>query len=148
MQLQFFFLILCLCSCSFKFFRIIYLCSYSFFLPELILHKFSVEGYSCRQSGEICQVVSAGAFTLLCYAFWFSLKGGCSPCCSVLTVLPTRCLLDVSRLSGLTLRPSAPVCCCLPDFLGTWEAGIFAGSRVWSSSLSPRLVLHMMTCVR
>ena len=35
----------CLCSYSFKIFRIIYLCSYSFFLPELILHKYSVEGY-------------------------------------------------------------------------------------------------------
>ena len=31
--------------------------------------------YSCWQSGENCQVVSAGAFTLLCHAFWFSLKG-------------------------------------------------------------------------
>ena len=29
------------------------------------------------QSGENCQVVSTGAFTLLCHAFWFSLK-----CCS------------------------------------------------------------------
>ena len=38
---EFFF---CLCSYSFKFFRIIYLCSYSFFLPELILHRYSVEG--------------------------------------------------------------------------------------------------------
>ena len=27
------------------------------------------------------------------------------------------CLLDVSRLLGLTLRPSAPVCCCHPDSL-------------------------------
>ena len=33
-----------LCSYSFKFFRIIYFCSYIFFLPELILHKYSVEG--------------------------------------------------------------------------------------------------------
>ena len=32
-------------SYSFDFSRIIYLCSYSFFLPELILHKYSVEGY-------------------------------------------------------------------------------------------------------
>ena len=28
-----------------------------------------------------------------------------------------RCLLDVSRLLGLTLRPSAPVCCCHRDSL-------------------------------
>ena len=32
-------------------------------------------------------------------------------------VLPTRCLLDVSRLSGLTLRPGADVCCCHRDSL-------------------------------
>ena len=30
-------------------------------------------------------------------------------------VLPTRCLLDVSRLLGLTLRPSAPVYRCHRD---------------------------------
>ena len=50
MQLQFSFFFeffFCLCSYSFKIFRIIYLCSYSFFfLPELILHKYSVEGYA------------------------------------------------------------------------------------------------------
>ena len=47
MQLQFSFFFeffFCFCSYSFKFFRIIYLCSYSFFLLELILHKYSVEG--------------------------------------------------------------------------------------------------------
>ena len=43
---HFFLNFFCLCSYSFKFFRIIYLCSYSFFLPELILHKYSVEGYA------------------------------------------------------------------------------------------------------
>ena len=32
-----------------------------------------------------------------------------------LVALPTRCLLDVSCLLGLTLRPSAPVLCCLQD---------------------------------
>ena len=81
--------------------------------------------YSCWQSGENCQVVSAGAFTLLCYAFWFSFKGGCSPF-FCLVVLPTRCLLDVSRLSGLTLLLP-------PGFLDTREAGICAGSHAWSS---------------
>ena len=30
---------------------------------------------------------------------------------------PRVCLLDVSRLLGLTLRPSAPVCCCHRDSL-------------------------------
>ena len=34
--------------------------------------------YCCWQSGENSQVVSARAFTLLCHAFWFSLKV-CSP---------------------------------------------------------------------
>ena len=34
-----------LCSYSFEIFRIIWLCSYRFF-PELILHKYSVEGYT------------------------------------------------------------------------------------------------------
>ena len=29
----------------------------------------------CWQSGENWQVVAAGAFTLLCFAFWFSSKG-------------------------------------------------------------------------
>ena len=43
---------------------------------------------SCWQSGENCQVVSAGAFTLLCYAFWFSVQGGCSPSFSVLLSCP------------------------------------------------------------
>ena len=44
--------------------------------------------YSCWQSGENCQVVTAGALTLLCYAFWFCLKGGCSPYFSVLLSFP------------------------------------------------------------
>ena len=40
------------------------------------------------------------------------------PCFSLsFVVLPTRCQLDVSRLTGLTLRPSAPVCCCHRDSL-------------------------------
>ena len=30
---------------------------------------------------------------------------------------PRVCLLDVSRLLGLILRPSAPVCCCHRDSL-------------------------------
>ena len=43
-------------------------CMLSVPLSSSDLHK------SCWQSGENCQVVSAGAFTLLCHAFWFSLK--------------------------------------------------------------------------
>ena len=41
------------------------------------------------------------------------------------------CLLDVSRLLGLTLRPSAPVFRCHPEAFDTLEAGICAGSRAW-----------------
>ena len=44
MQLQFSFFIFLIVQLQFRFFRIIYLCSY-IFLPELILHKYSVEGY-------------------------------------------------------------------------------------------------------
>ena len=44
--------------------------------------------FSCWQSGENCQAVAAGAFTLLGYAFWFSLRGGCSPFLSVLLSCP------------------------------------------------------------
>ena len=72
--------------------------------------------FSNWQSGEICQVMSTGAFTLLCHTFWFSLKG-CSSSSFFLVVLPTRCLLDVSCLFGLTLRPPAPVFCCHQDSL-------------------------------
>ena len=39
------------------------------------------------------------------------------------------CLLDVSRLLGLTLRPSAPVFRCHRDISATLEAGTCAGSR-------------------
>ena len=80
------------------------------------------------QSGEICQVVATGAFTLLGSNFWFALTGGCSPHFFCPVVLPPRCLLDVSRLLALTLRPSAPT-----GFLDTREAGTCAGSRAWSS---------------
>ena len=63
-------------------------------------------------------------------------------------VLPTRCLLDVSRLLGLTLRPSAPVCCCHWDSL-TRGTLAFAQEAVRGPPyLSPRLVLHMTTCAR
>ena len=46
MQLQFsFFEFFLIMQLQFRFFRIIYLCSYIFFLPEFILHKYSVEEY-------------------------------------------------------------------------------------------------------
>ena len=67
--------------------------------------------FSCWQSGENCQAVAAGAFMFLGYALWFSSKRGCSPYLSVLLSCSRVCLLDVSRLLGLTPRHSAPVCC-------------------------------------
>ena len=72
--------------------------------------------YSSWQSGDICHVLFTGACTLLCHAFWFSLKG-CFFFSFSFVVLPTRCLLDVSCLLGLTLLPSAPVFCCHQDSL-------------------------------
>ena len=47
---------------------------------------------SCWQSGENCQVASAVAFTLLCHAFWFSLKGCFFPSfCRLAHALSARC---------------------------------------------------------
>ena len=59
-----------------------------------------------------------------------------------LAVLPTRYLF------GLTLRPSAPVCCC--DRV-SWARGrlAFAQEAVrCPPPLSPRLVLHVLTRAR
>ena len=82
---------------------------------------------------------------LLGYALWFSSKGECSPYCC-LVVLPTRCLVDDSRLLGLTLRPSAPVCCC---HLDSFRRLAFAQEAVRGPPpLAPRLVLHVMACDR
>ena len=47
------------------------------------------------------------------------------------TVCLRDCLLDVSRLFGLTLRPSAPVFRCHRETFDTLEAGTCAGSRAW-----------------
>ena len=65
-----------------------------------------------------------------------------------LVVLPTRCLLDVSRLFGLTLRPSAPVCCCHRDSLTRGRLAFAQEAVRGPPSLSPRLVVHMMTCAQ
>ena len=47
------------------------------------------------------------------------------------------CLLDVSRLLGLTLRHSAPVCCCHRDSLTRWRLAFAQEAvRVASSSSS------------
>ena len=67
LQFSFFFDFFCLCSYSFKIFRIIYLCSYSFFLPEFILHKYSVEGYTRLLGEEGPQVPSCVAHLLAAF---------------------------------------------------------------------------------
>ena len=80
--------------------------------------------YSCRQSGENCQVVSAGAFTLLCHALWFSLKGCFCPCfsffCCLAHALSARCLVsfrpDTASIRSCLLLP--------PGFFDTREAGV------------------------
>ena len=84
-----------------------------------------------------CQVMSTGSFKLFCHAFWFSLKG-CSPFFSYsFVVLPTRCLLDVSCLLRLTLRPSAPVCSCHRDSLTRGRLAILQEAvRVFCSVFS------------
>ena len=76
----------------------------------------------CRwQSGEICQVLSTGAFTLFCHVFMVSMKV-CS--LSFFLVLPRR----LSARCLLSYRPdTASIRSCLllpPGFLDTREAGI------------------------
>ena len=64
---------------------------------------------SCWQGGDICQAKAPAAFTLFSCELRSSFNYGCSPFNSVLL---SCYLLDVSRLFGLTLRPSAPVFRC------------------------------------
>ena len=52
------------------------------------------------------------------------------------------CLVDVSRLFGLALRPSTPVFCCHGETLDTLEAGTRAGSRTWHFSFVPSVFLN------
>ena len=54
----------------------------------------------------------------------------------VLLSCPRVCLLDASRLLGLTLRPSAPVCCCHRDSLTRGRLAIVQEAvRVFSFSV-------------
>ena len=74
--------------------------------------------YSRWQSGGICQVLSAGAFTL----FRHEVHGFKEVFLSffvtfVIVSCSHVCLLDISRLLGLTLRPFAPVCSSHRDCL-------------------------------
>ena len=87
----------------------------------------SVRVTSTLTVGRVAQIATRWLPELLCYLAahcWFSPIGECSPFLLCLAV-PTRCLLDDSRLLGVTLRPSALVCC--------GEAGICARSLAWSS---------------
>ena len=79
---------------------------------------------SSWQSGEICQVLSTGACTLLCHAFWFSLKG-CSLFfffffCNLAHALSARCFPpkrpDTASIRSCLLLPSG--------FFDTREAGV------------------------
>ena len=103
--------------------------------------------YSRWQSGEICQGLSTGAFTLLCHVFLVSVEG-CSPFFFFWLSCPRVCLLDVSCLLGLTLRSSAPVCCCHRDSLTRGRLAFEQEAVRVSSSHSPRLVLHVGACAR
>ena len=67
--------------------------------------------YSRWQSGGICQVLSTGAFTLFCNVVHGIKEVLISLFVTFVLLSCSRvCLLDVSRLLGLTLRPSARVC--------------------------------------
>ena len=50
-----------------------------------------------------------------------------------------ECLLDVSRLLGLTLRPSAPVLCCHRDALTRWRLALAQEAARDASSSSLHL---------
>ena len=110
---------------------------------------------SMWQSGEICQVLFTGAFTLFCLIYdgtmGYSLSVRTCLCLRtvrknvlssffvflVLLSYSRDCLLDVSRLLSLTLRHSAPVCCCHRDSLTRWRlASAQEAVRVASSSSS------------
>ena len=69
--------------------------------------------FSCWQSGENCQAVAADAWLRI--VVFFQMRVISLLFC--LVVFPMRCLLDDSRPFGLTLRPSALVCCCHRDSL-------------------------------
>ena len=93
--------------------------------------------YSRWQSGEIWWELPIGAFTLFCHVFMVSMKV-CSP---FFLSCPRVCLLDVSCLLGLTLRPSAHVCCCHRDSLTRGRLAFEQEAVRVSSS-------HGMACAR
>ena len=77
------------------------------------------------QSGEICQVSSTGAFTLFCHVVHGFTNDLISFFVTFVLLSCSRvCLLDVSRLLGLTLRHFAPVCSCHRDSFVRWRLAI------------------------
>ena len=76
---------------------------------------------SMWQSSEICEVLSTGAFTLFCHDVHGFTEDFLSFVTFVFVSCSRVCLLVVSRLLGLTLRPSAPVCCCHRASLTRWR---------------------------
>ena len=74
--------------------------------------------YSRWQSGGICQVLSTGDFALFCHVVHGIKEVFLSFFVTFVIVACSRnCVLVVSRLLGLTLRPFAPVCSCHRDSL-------------------------------
>ena len=81
--------------------------------------------YRSWQSGEICQVLSTGAFTLFCAVVHGLTEDFLFFCVTFVLVSCSRvCLLRVSRLLGLTLRHFAPVCSCRWVSLTRWRLAI------------------------
>ena len=103
--------------------------------------------YSRWQSGEICQVLSTVAFTLFCHVVdgimgvFFSFVTFCA------FVKLTRLSARVSRLLGLTLRPSAPVCYCHRDSLTRWRLPLAQEAARDASSASSRLFFCSSMCL-
>ena len=79
---------------------------------------------------------STGDFTLFCHVFDSRIGSFILPLCHFRVLSCSRvCLLDVSRLLGLTLRHSAPVCSCHGDSLTRWRLAFAQeAARVVSSA--------------
>ena len=117
------------------------------------------------QSGEICQVLSTAAFALFCHVFDGIMDSSLSvhACLlpphvrkyvlssSFVTVVLLSCsrvcLLDVSRLLGLTLRHSALVCSCHRDSLTRWRLSFAQEAVRVASSASSQLSFWAAMCL-
>ena len=112
---------------------------------------------SMWRSSEICQVLSTEAFTLFCQTCFQGTIAFCLhtlrktaqtvfPLCTL--ACPRGRLFDASRLLGLTLRHSAPVCRCHRDSLTRWRLAFAQeAARVPSASSSHLLFLITMCLV-